>query len=69
MSLMLYSPPGLDGFAGRSPLYAAATKDLKVQTFVANDDLSQYKLDLEACDRKIAALKISFGTWLCRTKL
>ena len=42
---------------GRLPLYAGATKVLRVQTCVANDDLSQRKLDLEARDKKIAALK------------
>ena len=40
-----------------SPLYASATKIRRVQTCEANDDLSQRKLDLEARDREIAALK------------
>ena len=56
MSLMLYSPAGLDGF-WRTIARARPTKVLRVQTFVANDDLSQCKLDLEARDREIAALK------------
>ena len=42
---------------GRSPLYDRATKVLRVQTCVANDDLSQCKLDLEVHYREIAALK------------
>ena len=42
---------------GRSPLYTRATKVLRVQTCVANDDLSQCELDLEARDREIAELK------------
>ena len=41
---------------GRSPLYVRATKVLRVQTCMANDDLSQCKLGLEARDREIAAL-------------
>ena len=44
-------------FGGRSLLYARVTKVLRVQTYVANDDLLQCKLDLEASDREIAALK------------
>ena len=42
---------------GRSSLYAGATKVLRMQTCVANDDLLQCRLDLEAPDREIAALK------------
>ena len=42
---------------GRSPLYAGATKVLRLQTCGGNNNLSQYKLDLEARDREIAALK------------
>ena len=47
----IFIPLGRMASEGRSPLYAGATKVLRVQTCVANDDLSQYKLDLEALDR------------------
>ena len=42
---------------GKLPLYARDTKVLRVQARVANDNLWQCKLDLEAHDREIAALK------------
>ena len=58
MSLVLYSPPGLDGFRRKIALIAGATKVFRVQTCVTNDDLLQYNLDLEARDREIAALKV-----------
>ena len=53
----IFTPLGWMASGGRSPLYVRATKVLRVQTCVANDDLSQCKLDLEARDREIAALK------------
>ena len=51
-------PLGWIASGGRSPLCARATKVLRAQTCVANNDLSQYKLDLEARDREIAALTL-----------
>ena len=66
----VFTPLGWMASGGRLPSYARATKVIRVQTCEANDDLSQYKLDLEARDRKIAAFrKVSLRTWLCRTKL
>ena len=53
----IFTPLGWMASGERSPLYARATKVLRVKTCVANDDLSQCKLDLEARDREIAALK------------
>ena len=53
----MFTPLGWMASGRRSPLYTRATKVLRVQTCVANDDLSQCKLDLKARDREIAALK------------
>ena len=53
----ILTPLGWMASGRRSPLYARATKVLRVQACVANDDLSQCKLDLEARDRGIAVLK------------
>ena len=53
----IFTPLGWMASGGRSSLYARATKVLGEQTCVANDDLSQCKLDLEARDREIAASK------------
>ena len=43
---------------GRLTLYAGATKVLRVQKCVANDDLLRYK-PWEVRDSEIAALKVS----------
>ena len=40
---------------GRSPSYVGATKVLRVQTCVVNDDLLQNKLELEARGGEIVA--------------
>ena len=50
-------PLGWMASGGRSPLYARATKVLRVQTCVINDHLSQCKLDLEARNREPASSK------------
>ena len=42
---------------GKSPLHVGLLRFLKVRTCVANDDLSQYKLDLEAREKGIFAFK------------
>ena len=53
----IFSPLDWMASGGRLPLYAGTTNVLKVQTCVANEDLSRYKLDQEARDREIVALK------------
>ena len=53
----IFNPLGWMASGGRLPLFARATKVVRVQTCVVNDDLSQCKLDLDARDREIAGLK------------
>ena len=53
----IFTSLGWMASGSRSLLYSVVVEVLRMQTYVANDDLLQYKFDLEDLDREIAASK------------